>query len=148
MTEKPAEYKFGDIELGTKKAFTVEITESLIDEFAKISGDYNPLHMDKKYASSTIFKKRICHGMLLASFLSRLVGMYLPGKYALYFSQTLNFLDPCYAGDKITIEGEVIDKSPSTRTIIMKTTIHNQSGKYILDGIAKVIVQENFTNRQ
>lgn len=143
MTEQSTEYKFDEIMVGVKTKFTVQINESTINEFARISGDHNPLHMDEQYAAKTQFGKRVCHGMLLASFFSRLVGMYMPGKNALYFSQTLNFQTPCFVGDKVTIEGEVIDKSQSTRIITIKTTIHNQVGKCLVDGIAKVIVREN-----
>ena len=143
MTEQSAEYTFDEIMVGVKTKFTVQINESTINEFARISGDYNPLHMDEQYASKTQFGKRVCHGMLLASFFSRLVGMYMPGKNALYFSQTLNFQTPCFVGDKVTIEGEVIEKSQSTRIITIKTTAHNQVGKCLVDGIAKVIVREN-----
>ena len=143
MTEQSAEYKFDEIMLGVKTKFTVHINESTINEFARISGDHNPLHIDEQYAAKTQFGKRVCHGMLLASFFSRLVGMYMPGKNALYFSQTLNFQTPCFVGDKVTIEGEVIDKSQSTRIITIKTTAHNQVDKCLVDGIAKVIVREN-----
>ena len=143
MTEQSAEYKFDEIMVGVKTKFTVQINESTINEFARISGDHNPLHMDEQYAAKTQFGKRVCHGMLLASFFSRLVGMYMPGKNTLYFSQTLNFQTPCFVGDKVTIEGEVIDKSQSTRIITIKTTAHNQVGKCLVDGIAKVIVREN-----
>ena len=143
MTEQSAEYKFDEIILGVKTKFTVQINESTINEFARISGDHNPLHIDEQYAAKTQFGKRVCHGMLLASFFSRLVGMYMPGKNALYFSQTLNFQTPCFVGDKVTIEGEVIDKSQSTRIITIKTTAYNQVGKCLVDGIAKVIVREN-----
>ena len=143
MTEQSAEYKFDEIILGVKTKFTVQINESTINEFARISGDYNPLHVDEQYAAKTQFGKRVCHGMLLASFFSRLIGMYMPGKNALYFSQTLNFQTPCFIGDKVTIEGEVIDKSQSTRIITIKTTAHNQVDKCLVDGIAKVIVREN-----
>lgn len=143
MTEQSAEYKFDEIMVGVKTKFTVQINESTINEFARISGDHNPLHTDEQYAAKTQFGKRVCHGMLLASFFSRLVGMYMPGKNALYFSQTLNFQTPCFVGDKVTIEGEVIDKSQSTRIITIKTTAYNQVGKCLVDGIAKVIVREN-----
>lgn len=142
MTDKLAEYKFDEIMLGTKTKFTVQINESMINEFAKISGDNNPLHMDEQYASKTQFGKRVCHGMLLASFFSRLVGMHMPGKNALYFSQTLNFQTPCFVGDTVTIQGEVIDKSISTKIITIKTTAYNLD-KCLVDGIAKVIVREN-----
>jgi 3-hydroxybutyryl-CoA dehydratase len=142
MTEKPAEYLLEDINLGQRKQFTVRITESMVNDFAKISGDYNSLHMEEEYASETPFKRRVCHGMLLASFFSRLVGMYIPGKNALYFSQSLNFILPCFINDEVTVNGEVIDKSMATRIITMKTTIHNQKGKCLVDGIAKVIVRQ------
>ena len=142
MIEQPSEYKFDDIKMGDKKRFAVTADDSLVDNFALISGDYNPLHMDENYAKTTTFKKRVCHGMLLASFFSRLVGMYLPGKNALYFSQTLNFQSPCFVGDQVTIEGEVIEKSQSTKIITIKTTILDKLGKIVVDGIAKVLVRE------
>jgi len=142
MTENPTEYKFEEIKIGTKKMFTVQIAESMLNDFAKLSGDYNPLHMDANYAAITPFKNRVCHGMLLVSFFSRLIGMYLPGKNALYFSQTLNFQFPCFIGDKVTIEGQVIDKSESTKMITIKTVAYNQEGKIAVDGVATVIVRQ------
>ena len=91
----------------------------------------------------TKFKKQICHGMLLATFFSKLVGMYLPGKNALYFSQTLNFQAPCFIEDQIIIQGEVIDKSDSVMMITLKTTIHNNVGTCLVDGLAKVLVRQD-----
>ena len=85
MTKELSEYTFEEIKIGLKKEFSVKITEELVNDFAKISGDFNPLHMDEEYASTTSFEKRVVHGMLLASFFSRIDGMYLPGKHALYF---------------------------------------------------------------
>tara|TARA_B110000438_G_C15698569_1_gene600011 strand:+ start:605 stop:1039 length:435 start_codon:yes stop_codon:yes gene_type:complete len=143
MIEPLDECKFDEIELGKKTKFSLDINESLVNTFAQISGDHNPLHMDEDYASKTKFGKRICHGMLLASFFSKLIGMHLPGKNSLYFSQTLNFQLPCFLGDTVTIEGEVIDKSPSTGIITIKTIITNQVNLCLVDGIAKVIVREN-----
>ena len=141
MSRKSANYKFDDITIGLTKEFSVEITESMVDNFAEFSGDYNELHMDEDYASTTSFGKRICHGMLLTSFFSRLVGMSIPGKNALYFSQSINFQSPCFIGDRILVRGEVTEKSESTHIITIKTTILNQDSKCLIDGIAKVIVQ-------
>ena len=141
MSRKSANYKFDDITIGLTKEFSVEITESMVDNFAELSGDYNELHMDENYASTTSFGKRICHGMLLTSFFSRLVGMSIPGKNALYFSQSINFQSPCFIGDRIIVRGEVTEKSESTHIITIKTTILNQDSKCLIDGIAKVIVQ-------
>ena len=143
MSEKPSEYSFDEIELGMQKSFKVDISKNILDVFGRDTGDYNPLHMSEEYASSTSFKKRVCSGMFLASFFSRLVGMYLPGKHALHISQSLNFVNPCFIGETITVEGKVIDKSPATKIIKLETTITNESGKRIIDGKAQVIVRDD-----
>ena len=141
MTDSSLEYTFENLFVGQKANFFKKIDFTLVNDFAKISGDFNPLHMSEEYASTTNFGKRVCHGMLLASYFSQLVGMYLPGKNSLYFSQTLNFRNPCFIDDNITIEGEIIEKKSNVKLIIVKTTIHNQDGKCLIDGIAKVIVR-------
>ena len=143
MNEKICEFTIDNIIRGTKKKFIVTISEEMVNDFANLSGDYNPLHMDKEYAASTSFKKRVVHGMLLASFLSRMDGMYLPGKHALYFSQSLNFVNPCFVGEKITVEGEVIDKSLATKIIKVKTRITNEHCKILVDGESRVIVRDD-----
>ena len=143
MSEKPSEYSFDEIELGMQKSFKVKISENMLNVFGRSTEDYNPLHMNEKYASSTSFKKRVCSGMFLSSFFSRLVGMYLPGKHALHISQSLNFVNPCFIGETITVEGKVIDKSPATKIIKLETTITNESGKRIIDGKAQVIVRDD-----
>ena len=143
MNEKPSEYSFDEIELGMQKSFKVDISKNMLDVFGRDTGDYNPLHMSEEYASLTSFKKRVCSGMFLSSFFSRLVGMYLPGKHALHISQSLNFVNPCFIGETITVEGKVIDKSPATKIIKLETTITNESGKRIIDGKAQVIVRDD-----
>jgi len=143
MSEKPSEYSFDEIELGMQKSFKVDISKNMLDVFGRDTGDYNPLHMSEEYASSTSFKKRVCSGMFLSSFFSRLVGMYLPGKHALHISQSLNFVNPCFIGETITVEGKVIDKSSATKIIKLETTITNESGKRIIDGKAQVIVRDD-----
>jgi len=142
MIEKKSEYTIDEIYIGQKTQFNIIITEDMINEFAKLSGDYNPLHMDENYGHTSKFGKRICHGMLLAGFFSRLVGMYIPGKNSLYFSQSLNFISPCFINDEIVVIGEVIDKSPSSKIITLKTTIHNLNGQELVKGKAKVIMRK------
>ena len=141
MDDIPEDLKLKDIKIGQKKSFEVVVTESMVDDFAKLSGDNNPLHMDENYAKSNNFKGRVCHGMLLASFFSRLAGMYIPGKNALYFSQSLKFQYPCFVNDRIEIHGEVIDKSLATKIITLKTTIVKDK-RQIVDGIGKVVVRD------
>jgi acyl dehydratase len=69
--------------------------------------------------------------------------MYLPGKHALHFSQSLKFVNPCIINEKITVKGEVLDKSVATKIITIKTTIINESKKTIVDGTACVKIRDN-----
>ena len=135
------ELSYDDISIGQRESFMIIITASMVEKFSNLSGDLNPLHMDNEFAESSSFKKRIVHGMLLASFFSQLIGMKLPGKNALYFSQTLNFRSPCYIDDQIEVVGEVIEKSDSTQIITVSTTIFNKTKTCLIDGIAKIIVR-------
>ena len=137
----PLNYSFNEIKIGLEHHFEISINEKLEEDFAQISGDFNPLHMDEQYAKKTKFGKRVCHGMLLGSFFSRLIGMYLPGKNALYFSQNLNFIEPCFIGDIIIVKGKITDKSEATKMIKIETTIKNDTGKILVEGIAQVLVR-------
>tara|TARA_B100000029_G_scaffold187697_1_gene185168 strand:+ start:287 stop:718 length:432 start_codon:yes stop_codon:yes gene_type:complete len=143
MNDELLEYTFDEIEVGLKKEFQIKITESLVNDFAKISGDFSPIHINEEYAKGTIFKKRIVHGMLLSSLLSKIQGMYLPGKRALYFSQTLNFRNPCYIDDIVTVSGKVIAKSESTKILKIESVVKNQDNKIIISGIGRVIVRDD-----
>ena len=139
---KIAQYSLDDIKPGLTKKFRVDVTESFTNEFAKITGDYSPIHMEEVYARTTKFKQRISHGMLVVSFFSRLVGMHLPGKNGLLLSYSIKHLLPCFLDQEIVVEGIVTEKSTSTRIITLKATITDSSGKTLVDGILKVFVRE------
>ena len=143
MTDKPSEYTFNEIEIGLQKKFSVTITESLVKQFADLSGDFSPIHMDQNYAKTTTFGKRVVHGMLLASFLSRIDGMYIPGKHALYFSQSLDFRNPCFIDDIVTVSSTVIDKILATKILKLKSEITNQFGEILVSGVGKVLVRDD-----
>ena len=133
-------YTLKDVEEGLRKTFKVNITESMVSEFARITGDYSPMHMDEEYAHKTEFKHRICHGMLVGSFLSRLVGMHLPGENGLLLSYSLKHLLPCYMNQELIVDGTITGKSEATRIITIKATIKDGFGKLLVDGILKVLV--------
>ena len=137
---EPVEAKLNNLHVGQKTEFTETITESMIQEFAKLSGDYNPHHIDEEYAKKTKYEKRICHGMLLASLFSKLTAMYLPGQGSLYISQTLNFVSPAFIDDVVTVSGEITKISSSTGIVRVKTEITNMNNNLIVSGEAKVLI--------
>ena len=137
-----AQNRLDDIEPGRTKNCRVNISESLVNEFAKITGDFSPIHMEEGFARTTKFKQRISHGMLVGSFFSRLVGMHLPGKNGVLLSYSIKHLLPCFLDQEILVKGIVMDKSNSTRIITLKATITDSYGKTLIDGILKVFVSE------
>jgi len=116
---------------------SIEITEELVYNFAKLSGDNNPIHLDEDYAKKTIFGKRIAHGMLLSSFFSTLIAEKLPGPGSIYLSQNLSFKKPCFIGD--TIKVVVSLSKRENKKYFLDTIIMNSSHEIIVEGNALVL---------
>lgn len=103
MTKKNSQhgYYIEELVVGMAASFSKTVTEADITLFAGVSGDTNPVHLDKEFAEQTMFKERIAHGMLSASFLSTVFGTKLPGPGAIYMNQSLNFKAPVCIGDTV-----------------------------------------------
>jgi 3-oxoacyl-[acyl-carrier protein] reductase len=140
-----ARLKFSDIEIG--QVFEIERAFSREDtlNFAAVSGDFSPLHVDPAYAASTEFGDCVVHGLLLASLFSQLVGMRVPGEAALYLGQDLTFRRPVRVGEIVRAVAKVTGKSEATRILILSTEIRSADGKIVVAGIAKVKVRETET---
>jgi len=134
---KLKELSLNDIKVGDVASFTRIFTEKDVNDFAKLSGDENPLHTDEVYALTTKFKQRLVHGMLVGSLCSTLVGMYLPGKRCLYLSQTLFFKNPVFINDELVVTGTVKSKSVSTGILEILISIKKDL-ETVLEGIACV----------
>jgi 3-hydroxybutyryl-CoA dehydratase len=111
------------MQVGQENAFEVLIRETDIDAFAALSGDFSPLHMDKAFALSRGFSARVVHGAYLASLISRMVGMYLPGENCLLQTIQIKFTAPTYAGSLVRISGTVDQVSEAARAAILKIVI-------------------------
>lgn len=110
------EYRFEEISLGLSESFQVEITrERWIS--SGIYGDVNPLHNDTEFAKARGYEDRVVYGMLIASQISTLGGVYLPGKYCLIHGVEIDFARPVYIGDKLTISGTVKEIHESVRRL-------------------------------
>jgi len=125
-----------ELKVGDSAQFSKTITEKDINDFAKVTGDFNPLHLDQGYAEKTIFKGRIAHGLLSVGLLSSILGNILPGHGTIYLSHDIKFLAPVRIGDTITAKVEVIELVPEKNRAKFRTTCMNQDGKIVVDGIA------------
>ena len=137
MITEAATLSFREIRIGAVYEFNRKIVKEEVMSFAKLTGDFNPMHVDDLYAKKSRYGKNIVHGMLAASFFSTLVGMYCPGKKSLYLSQTVQFKLPIYYDDDLVIKGTVTGKNETTKIITLKTEIIKE-GKVAVNGEAKV----------
>ena len=131
---KPNEYIYEDIAIGMNACFTVTVTPEQMAMFRDMSGDVNPLHNDEAYAKSLGYPDRVSFGMLSASFLSTLAGVYIPGKYSIIHSVDVSFPKPVIVGDQLSISGTVIEKNEVYRYFIMQVSITNQRNEKVCRG--------------
>lgn len=136
------EYSLAEINPGLNHSFEVELTNEMMETFKIITGDVNPLHTDSDFAASYGYKDRVAYGMLVNSFYSTLVGMYLPGKYALFQGADLSFVAPVFPGDKLTVFGEVTAVHAVYKQIEIRCYITNQNGTKVSRAKIKAGIHE------
>jgi 3-hydroxybutyryl-CoA dehydratase len=125
-----------ELKIGDSAEVSKTITESDIEDFARVTGDFNPVHLDQAYAEKTLFKGRIAHGILSLGIISSILGNILPGHGTIYLSQEVKFLAPVRIGDTITARVEVIELIPEKNRAKFRTTCRNQNGQTVVDGAA------------
>ncbi len=132
------EYTYEEIKTGHKESFTVTVTKEMMDSFLAVTNDVNPLHNDEDYAKQHGHPGRVVYGMLTASLLSTLAGVYLPGKRSLIHEVKVKFAKPVYIGDTLTVEGVVEEKHDVYSLLMIKATIRNQNGDKVCRGKMQV----------
>ncbi len=122
--------------------FTTErlVTDELIRQFAEVSGDYNPIHLDEDYAKQTRFGKRIAHGMLSGAFISAVLGNELKNMKIVYLSQTLKFTAPVFIGDTVTTTATVTNIREDKPIVTSETVCTNQNGEILVTGESKIMI--------
>ena len=136
------EFKFEDLKLDQTERFEVIISEQMMSDFREISGDINPLHSDKDFAIKQNFKDKVVYGLLVSSFYSKLIGVYLPGKYALLNSINVDFLKPVYVKDKLYIEGRIVELDNRFKIINIKSRITREENYLVSRANIKVSTNE------
>src|SRR5688572_12197024 len=118
-----------------------------VDAFAALTGDFSPLHVDEEYSHTAGFGERVVHGMLLASLFSRLVGMRIPGRPALYLGQDLNFRRPVLVGETVEATAKIVAINTSLRQIHLATTILKSDRSIAVSGTGRVLVRGTATEK-
>jgi len=126
------EYTYDEITIGHVEEFSILLNDEKMDAFMSITGDTNPLHTDEVYAKEHLgYSGKVAYGLLTASFLSTLAGMYLPGKHSLLHSVDVKFTKPVFPPETLTIRGEVVEKEDKFRLLKIKASIYNSNGENV-----------------
>lgn len=131
--------KIDELEPGQSAIYERTVTEDDIMQFAELSGDDNPVHLDEAFAAKTLFKGRIAHGMLSAAFISTVVGTKLPGYGSIYVSQSLKFRAPVRIGDTVVTTATVKEINRDRKRVTMET-VCTVGDKVVVDGEAELMV--------
>ena len=139
-TVTPSRATMMEVKLGDSFSKERTVTDELIRQFAEISGDFNPIHLDEEFAKKTRFGRRIAHGMLSGAFVSAVLGFELSERKIVYLSQTLRFKSPVFIGDMVTTTATVTNIREDKPIVTLETVCTNQDGKTLVTGEAVVMI--------
>ncbi|MDZ7831462.1 MAG: MaoC/PaaZ C-terminal domain-containing protein [Desulfobacterales bacterium] len=132
-------YSYDELEIGMSASFTKTVSESDVYQFAGISGDFNPMHLNEEFAKMTPFGTRIAHGALPQSLIAPVLGMKLPGLGTVIPEITVRFRKPTYFGDTVTATAEVVEFLEERRWVKLELTWTNQRDELVAEGHAIAI---------
>ena len=124
------------VSIGQKASRTLTLTAEHVKTFAKLTGDYNPLHFDESFVAKTKFKKLVVQGGLTTGLLHALVAMDMPGPGTVFLSQNWKFTAPVFIDDTITAEAEVLSVHETKPVTQLKIKVSRQDGEIVLEGEA------------
>lgn len=134
-----AGYTIQEMYVGQKASVTDHVTKEVVKAFADVTGDYNPVHVDEAFGRQSRFGTNIAHGMLMAGYISKVLGTYLPGEGCIYAKQSITFCAPVPVGETVTTEVEVKELIPEKNRVILKTTCTDSAGKVVAEGEAMLL---------
>lgn len=126
--------------VGQSEEYIKRFTEAEVESYAKITGDYNYVHMDEEKAKKSFFKGRIVHGQLVGGMISALLGTKLPGGGNIYLRQSFEFLKPVRIGDKIKAKAIITEINEKKKILLLDTFCLNEQAEIVIKGKAEVLV--------
>ena len=141
------QYCLNDLFVGMSQEILFQVTEAMMEQFRILTGDDNPLHRDIAYANAHGFPQRVVYGMLTASFLSTLAGVYLPGERSLIHQVEIKFVAPVLVNDTLILRGEIAEINEDFEFITLRFAITNQAGRKVCRGKMQVGVRADKATR-
>jgi len=126
-------------DVGFKASLSVKVTDKMIHQFAEMSGDYNPIHLNDDYAKTTRFGKRIAHGMIVGALISRTLNDKIGGG-GVYLAQNMKFVNPVFIDDTIVIELTITGLRKEKGIATVETIAKKQTGEVVVKGDAVIMM--------
>ena len=124
------------VSVGQRAERSLTLTKQHVETFAKLTGDYNPLHFDEAFVAKTKFGRLVVQGGLTTGLLHALVAMDMPGPGTVFLSQSWKFTAPVYIDDTITASAEVLSVHASKPVTQLSIRVTRQTGEVVLEGEA------------
>lgn len=128
-----------EINIGDSASYTKTITEADVYQYAGIIGDYNPIRVNEEFAKKTIYKQRIAHGLLYASFISKILGTDFPGPGTIHVAQEMNWQKYVFIGDTVTTKLVVTKIDGHKNRVWIDVICTNQNDEIILTGEGEIM---------
>src|SRR5580765_5637414 len=129
-----------EVKIGDSFSIHRLVTDALVRQFAELSGDFNPIHLDEEFAKTTRFGRRIAHGMLSGAFISAVLGYEFKERRIIYLSQTMKFTAPVFIGDTVTATATVTNIREDKNIVTIETVCSKQDGEVVVKGEAVVMI--------
>lgn len=127
------------VDVGYSASMQIQVTDKMVRQFAEMSGDFNPIHLDEEYAKTTRFGRRIAHGMIVAALFSRALNESL-GQGGVYLGQSLKFVNPVFIDDILTITVTVTGLRKEKGIASAETIATKQNGDVCVKGEAVIMI--------
>ena len=121
-----------DLNVGDTFRLEYSVSDSDVQRFGELSGDFNPAHFNEEYAKGTVFKNRIAHGMISVAKFSGIFGMDMPGLGAIWGGQNLKFLAPVQLNEPYTAVAQVKEKGE--KNVVFSCWVEDKAGTHVLEG--------------
>lgn len=131
---------FEDLSLGMTCQLVKSFSQDDVKAFADLSMDFNPIHLDKGFASNSIFKQNIVHGFLVGSLFSAIIGTKMPGEGSIYLNQNMVFRKPVYWGQSVRAVVTVEELFPEKRRVLLSTNCYDSGNNILIEGSALIKV--------
>lgn len=128
-----------ELKIGMKASIVQKATPETVESYAKVSGDYNRIHLDEEYAKDTAFGRCIAHGLFCQGMISNVIGNILPGPGSIFISESICYRRPVYIDNEIVCEVEVAKLLEKGKVeLAFQCVKKGEESEVVVDGTALV----------